>query len=665
MLYEMLAGVTPFRGEFEAALLYSIGNEEPAPIEIHRDDLPPHLRDLVGALLRKDPTQRPASMEEVGKILNGEAQVSQGTISAARHPAVTDPAQTERATTFFRSWWLYGSGILLLSIVGVFVYSILTPTGTRRISPGLSKSIAILPCSFTGGQEGSFLGDAIAAEIRRYLVKFPGLMAVSSSSTQYFSDRSPSDSALFLNLGVNFLLKGQVRLTSAGLTLDVSLVSKERNEEAWERHYAYAQKEIQLLPSAVSADVAGVLGLPKINIRSVETTDRPDVYQWYLEGLHYYEMGEDRSNRKMAREYFTNAVNNDSDFIPALLGLAGVRLSERVMGWDNSGGTLGAIEAICRRIIGLDSTNASAYALLGKLLDLSGDRSGGMRYLERALAIDPYNLTALRFLSGIYMIELGDPTKGLVIFEKLQWIEPANWWVKLSLGVAHSQMNDFEGGISLFRSAAALNPRHPYPLFNLGYAFEHLMNADSAEWFYRKSIGADPTFSSAISSLAGLLIAQHRCREADSLLEGARKAVEGDPDLLYLHGIVESCRGRTAVAKEIFQSGLDEVRNRLRQQPSDPGLIASEGLYSVRLGERIDPAVLAGEILRIDSIHEGSILGVVRLFALTREKEKMLEWFGRVRKMNSAEYNEGWLKTAVDFEYFRNDPDLLKILVIR
>jgi tetratricopeptide (TPR) repeat protein len=373
-------------------------------------------------------------------------------------------------------------------------------------------------------------------------------------------------------------------------------------------------------------------------------------------------MGEDRSSRKMALEYFTNAVTNDSDFIPALLGLAGVRLTRLEMGWDNSRGTLGDIEVTCRRILGLDSTKASAYALLGKVLDLSGDRSGGMRYLERALTIDPYNLTALRFLSEIYMIELGDPTKGLVIFEKLEWIEPASWWVKLSLGVAHAQMSDFEGGISLFRSAAALNPRHPYPLFNLGYAFEHLMNADSAEWYYRKSIGADPTFSNAISSLAGLLIVQHRCTEADSLLEGARKAVEADPDLLYLHGIVESCRGRIAVAKDIFQTGREEVRSRLRQQPSEPGLIASEGLYSVRLGERIDPAVLAGEILRIDSIHEGSILGVVRLYALSRDKEKMLEWFGRVRKMNRAEYNEGWLKTAVDFEYFRNDPDLLKML---
>lgn len=39
ILYEMLTGVRPFRGEFETALMYSIVNEDPEPITTHRADV--------------------------------------------------------------------------------------------------------------------------------------------------------------------------------------------------------------------------------------------------------------------------------------------------------------------------------------------------------------------------------------------------------------------------------------------------------------------------------------------------------------------------------------------------------------------------------------------------------------------------------------------------
>lgn len=58
VLYEMLTGQTPFRGEHEAALVYSIVNEEPHPLTRHLPEAPSELVHVVNRALEKDPEDR-------------------------------------------------------------------------------------------------------------------------------------------------------------------------------------------------------------------------------------------------------------------------------------------------------------------------------------------------------------------------------------------------------------------------------------------------------------------------------------------------------------------------------------------------------------------------------------------------------------------------------
>ena len=55
VLYEMITGKLPFRGEHEAAILYSVVNEQPQPIE---KDVSPELMHILRWALEKDPEER-------------------------------------------------------------------------------------------------------------------------------------------------------------------------------------------------------------------------------------------------------------------------------------------------------------------------------------------------------------------------------------------------------------------------------------------------------------------------------------------------------------------------------------------------------------------------------------------------------------------------------
>ncbi len=65
VLYEMLTGRLPFRGEHEAAILYSVVNEEPQPIQTLVPDASPELVHIIRRVLEKDPAERYRSAEDM------------------------------------------------------------------------------------------------------------------------------------------------------------------------------------------------------------------------------------------------------------------------------------------------------------------------------------------------------------------------------------------------------------------------------------------------------------------------------------------------------------------------------------------------------------------------------------------------------------------------
>src|SRR6516225_454507 len=71
VLYEMLTGQLPFKGERAASLLYSIVHEQPERLRSLKPDVPPDLERIVQRALEKKPESRYASAEEVLKDLRG------------------------------------------------------------------------------------------------------------------------------------------------------------------------------------------------------------------------------------------------------------------------------------------------------------------------------------------------------------------------------------------------------------------------------------------------------------------------------------------------------------------------------------------------------------------------------------------------------------------
>ncbi len=74
LLYEMLAGVRPFRGNGPAAVIVAVATETPTPLATHRPDLPPAWCALVHRCLARSPDERFATARSLREALDAAGE---------------------------------------------------------------------------------------------------------------------------------------------------------------------------------------------------------------------------------------------------------------------------------------------------------------------------------------------------------------------------------------------------------------------------------------------------------------------------------------------------------------------------------------------------------------------------------------------------------------
>ena len=95
VLYEMISGQMPFKGDYEQAVIYSIQNEEPEPLTALRTGVPMKLEEIVNKLLAKDPRNRYQNIMELPVDLKN-VNVEKTTTSQIGSSGIRDTIQREK-----------------------------------------------------------------------------------------------------------------------------------------------------------------------------------------------------------------------------------------------------------------------------------------------------------------------------------------------------------------------------------------------------------------------------------------------------------------------------------------------------------------------------------------------------------------------------------------
>ncbi len=243
VLYEMLTGVRPFRGEGDRVVLHAIAHLEPEEVRAVRPEVPKGVARVVERLLRKDPEARCEDADRVLLELGGAAEA--GSVAGVSDPSGSSrpPMPSPGSADERRGWPVRHLG---LSLGALLVIAAVVRLGFSGGSPpSLPGETPTEPQRILVADFGSFtpdplLGDAVSQALRIDLARSPGLRvagaaAVAGALTRM---RQSSDTPLHSDLarelavreGIPAVIDGEVRRVGARYVISVALLEPASGE---------------------------------------------------------------------------------------------------------------------------------------------------------------------------------------------------------------------------------------------------------------------------------------------------------------------------------------------------------------------------------------------------------------------------------------------------
>jgi serine/threonine protein kinase len=180
VLYEMITGQLPFKGDYEQAVIYAIQSENPEPITGLRTGIPVELERIVNGCLEKDPETRLPQVETlIVELKKVKRDIDKDAVS------IKDTEPSKKKQTNITKTLIAPTGVVILLL---FAYMLFWPRGDTI------DSIAILPFTATEGQKDiDWLIEGIPEEIIANLQTIPEFRVIPYYTTRYFYKKVSSD----------------------------------------------------------------------------------------------------------------------------------------------------------------------------------------------------------------------------------------------------------------------------------------------------------------------------------------------------------------------------------------------------------------------------------------------------------------------------------------
>jgi len=476
VLYELVTSHLPFRGEFEAALSYSILNENPPSISSLRRKVPQSLEQVINRCLEKDKTKRYQSTNEIITELK----------NVERDSSRSGERSEDRSTKML---WIVAAGVVVLIVAGIYLFY--PKSGPK---PAISKSVAVLPFkNLSDSKEDEYFSDGITDDIIAQLSKITDLKVISRTSVMQYKGISKNIRDIGRELDVATVLEGSVRRSGNQIRIVAQLIDANNEGHLWADTYDKEMTQVFAIQSDVAQRIAAALEakLSPVEKGRIEKkqTGNTEAYQLYLKGRFYWNKRQ-LDDIKTAIECFKKAIEKDPDYALAYAGLASAQVLVPSYGvpigewYTNAQNT--AVKAL-----EIDSTLAEAHTVLGEIAqDHYFDWAGAEKHFRRAIELDPGYPTAHQWYSSTLSF-LGRFDEALSEAKRAQELDPLSLVINMNLGDALYVMRQYDRAIEQYKNTLALDRSFPWPHSGLGsiYQVQGKFNESIAEYQQADSLG--------------------------------------------------------------------------------------------------------------------------------------------------------------------------------
>ena len=582
VLYEMLAGTPPFRGEYEQAVIYAFINEPTPPLPDHASRECPGLEAVIGRCLAKKPQDRfptaaalTTAIEELGAIGEGKRPAGRGGCRVTRRR--------------FRAAASALMAIALLAIVASSPWAV--GTLKRLLAPAAfpeARHLAVLPITAGGSEEAKSLGDGLTAVIidkLSWLERFHDSMWTVPAGDAFANRGRPARDLQRL-WGCNLFIEGSLREEQRFMRLRLDLVDARTGKPLRHGEIQGSMANLSLFQDGLLARLLRLLELPESPeaARAVNFggTSLPGAYVLYLKGRGLV-LGEAKTpgiDRGIG--LLDRALRQDGRYLLARLGLLEAWRIKSRLARDPEWLRLGEEQWNLLRQAG--GRWALPWLAWGRLLMENGRKAEARQAFRSAMDLDPRCYEAHVWLA-ICSAGAGDASQAEDFYRKAIGLRPGYPKTVEQLAYFYHANGRFDEALHLYRQASELAPGDAQVLCNLGALYLISGDKEKAKRAFAGSIAIQPN-ANAQSNLALIYYYDGQYRQALPL---HREAARNSREHYEWGNLGDTCRRlpeHGAEAAEAYRRAIALAEPLLASSPNDPELVSSLALYHIHAGEK-------------------------------------------------------------------------------
>jgi len=530
VLYEMITGQLPFKGEYEQAVLYSIMNEEPEPLTALRTAVPMELERIVNKILAKDPSERYQHADDLMVDLRKlRKQTEPAMIATTRSIPIEAPGKSSKI--------YFITGALMLAVIIVvgeyFFFKGKQETGKPVSEPveisetKWKNSIAVLPFADLSPQKNQeYFCDGMTDDIITKLTRFGELKVISRTSVMRYKNTTKDIKDIGKELGVGTILEGSIRKEKDNIRVTAQLINIRDGFHLWADKFDRKLESVFDVQDEVSKAIAEALQVRlSPNIIKSQKADRPkniEAYEYYLKGMYILD-----------GKYIV--YRREEDFQAAI--------------------------KMFKKAIEIDPNYITAYFVLGYAYELHWEITGRAKedldmlinYVEKTYSLAPDSILAI---SGMAWINFrrGNYEKAYQYFKKMQEVSPKILEPKVNhaLGYFLRSLGLYRHAIKYFSREVELDPFYLLAQVMTGRCFAFLGEFEKAVNHYKKALEISPNDVGSLEMYAAVLIIKKKYSEAEEVLARAEKIDPNYPWLPCWKALFSAAKGEKGKALSLY-----------------------------------------------------------------------------------------------------------------
>jgi adenylate cyclase len=337
-------------------------------------------------------------------------------------------------------------------------------------------SIAVLPfTNLTGDPAQAYVADGMTSQVTRDLSRIVNVLVTDSAKTIPYKDKSIPIQQVAKDLGVRFILKGEVQRSDNKVLINATLTDANTNKLLWSDSFEGEMSNLFALQNQVTTRISGSLGKRIVVVAAIESESRktnPQAADLILRARAESQRGGSLDTLNKIENLYRQALTLEPNNITAMsmLSLNLAMLAPRGIEQNLRKSRFEEAYELALKVKEIDPNDRMIYQTLGLYFREKDDLASAISSMEKYIQV---NNNQPHLVHANLLMQSGEPKRAQEMYKQILNSDPLNPSDILltTYGRSYFFLGDVDTAIQYYLKANQINSKVASNWANLAIAY--------------------------------------------------------------------------------------------------------------------------------------------------------------------------------------------------